>query len=134
MRNVFLFIRRYAVFILFLMLQGVSLSMLFSSNRFHNTFFGMIAGEISGDINRRANNVEEYFTLRKENEKLRAQNAFLLSNFPSGQLMPDSASQYITDTAYVDSVKQFLQYQYLSAKIISNSVFLQQNYLTLHRQ
>ena len=133
MRNVFLFIRRYAVFILFLMLQGVSLSILFSSNRFHNSFFGMIAGEISGDINRRANNVEEYFTLRKENEKLRAQNAFLLSNFPSGQLFPDSASQYITDTAYVDSVKQFLQYQYLSAKIISNSVFLQQNYLTLHR-
>lgn len=133
MRNVFLFIRRYAVFILFLILQGISLSMLFSSNRFHSTYFGMMAGEVSGDINRRANNVEEYFALRKENKKLRDQNAFLLSNVPSGQLMPDTGYKYVTDTAYVDSVKQFLQYQYLSAKVISNSVFLQQNYLTLHR-
>jgi rod shape-determining protein MreC len=107
--------------------------MLFSSNRFHNTYFGMMAGEVSGDINRRANNVEEYFALRKENKKLRDQNAFLLSNLPSGQLMPDTGYKYVADTAYVDSVKQFLQYQYLSAKVISNSVFLQQNYLTLHR-
>jgi len=93
----------------------------------------MIAGEISGDVNQRVNNVEEYFTLRKENKKLREQNAFLLSRIPSGQLMPDSSIKTITDTAFVDSVKQLLQYQYLSAKIISNSVFLQQNYLTLHR-
>lgn len=133
MRNVFLFIRRYAVFILFLILQGISLSMLFSSNRFHNTYFGMIAGEISGDVNRKANSVEEYFTLSNENKKLREQNAFLLSRIPSGQLMPDSTIKSITDTAFIDSVKQLLQYQYLSAKIISNSVFLQQNYLTLHR-
>ena len=97
--------------------------MLFSSNRFHNTYFGMIAGEISGDVNRRANNVEEYFTLSKENKKLREQNAFLLSHIPSGQMMPDSAIKAVTDTAYVDSVKQLLQYQYLSAKIIFQQCF-----------
>ena len=93
----------------------------------------MISGEIAGDINRRVNNVEEYFTLSKENQKLRDQNAFLISQIPSGQMHADTAFTVVMDTAYVDSVKQYLQYQYLSAKVLSNSVFLQQNYLTLHR-
>lgn len=93
----------------------------------------MISGEIAGDINRRVNNVEEYFTLSKENQKLRDQNAFLISQIPSGQMQADTAFTVVMDTAYVDSVKQYLQFQYLSAKILSNSVFLQQNYLTLHR-
>ena len=133
MRNVFLFIRRYAVFISFLILQIISLSMLFSYNRFHSTYYGMIAGEISGDINRRVNNVEEYLTLKTENERLREQNAFLLSRIPSGQLNADTAMKIVNDTTYLDSVKQFLQYRYLSAKIIGNSTFLPQNYITLHR-
>lgn len=93
----------------------------------------MVSGEVSGDINRRVNNIEEYFTLSVENKKLREQNAFLLSRIPSGVMSPDSLTEMVTDTAYIDSVKQYLQFQYLSAKIISNSVFLQQNYLTLHR-
>ena len=86
MRNVFLFIRRYAVFILFLFLQILCLYMLFSYNRFHNSFYGMISGEIAGNIDRRVNNVEEYFTLKEENKKLRDQNALLLSLIPSGSI------------------------------------------------
>ena len=124
MRNVFLFIRRYVVFILFLILQGISLYMLFSANRFHNSFYGMISGEIAGNINQRVNSVEEYFTLSKENQKLRDQNAMLLSKIPSGQMLADTSIKSVVDTAYIDSVRQYLQYQYLSAKIISNSVFL----------
>lgn len=93
----------------------------------------MISGEIAGNIDRRVNNVEEYFTLKEENKKLRDQNALLLSLIPSGSITADTISNIFKDTAYIDSVKKYLQYQYLSAKIISNSVFLPQNYLTLHR-
>jgi rod shape-determining protein MreC len=41
--------------------------------------------------------------------------------------------EMVTDTFRLDSIKQYRQYQYLSAKVISNSVFLQQNYMVLHR-
>ena len=133
MRNVFLFIRRYAVFILFLILQVICLYMLFSYNRFHNTYYGMLSSELSGNINRRVNNVEEYFTLKEENKRLREQNAMLLSRISNGKLNADTALKFVSDTVYLDSVKQFLQYQFLSAKVIDNSIFLPQNYLTLHR-
>ena len=133
MRNVFLFLRRSSVFIIFLVMQIVALVMLFTDNRFHNTVFGMVSNEVSGNINKRVNRAEEFLSLSEQNKNLREQNAVLLSMMPSGILIPDSAYQLVTDTVKLDSLKEYRQYQYLSAKIISNSVFLQQNYIMLHR-
>ncbi|MEY2648142.1 MAG: rod shape-determining protein MreC [Bacteroidota bacterium] len=133
MRNIFLFLRRYSVFILFLVLQVTSLVMLFSYNRFHHSVYGMFSSEVSGDINRRVNNVEVFFTLKKENDRLRDENASLRSFLPSGQMLPDTGYRLQKDTISIDSALQTRQYQFFSAKVISNSIFLQQNYLMLHR-
>jgi rod shape-determining protein MreC len=133
MRNVFLFLKRYSVFILFLVLQGLALSMLFSYNRFHQTIYGMFSNEVAGNLNNRVNKVESFFTLSEQNQALRKQNAALLSYLPSGSVIPETSFQLVVDTVKVDSLKSFRQYQYFDAKIISNSVFLQQNNMVLHR-
>ena len=133
MRNIFLFLRRYSVFILFLALQVTALVMLFSYNRFHHSVYGMFSSEVSGDINQRINSVEIFFTLKKENELLRNENASLRSLLPSGQMLADTGFQLVKDTVSIDSSLETRQYQFFSAKVISNSVFLQQNYLMLHR-
>ena len=133
MRNVFLFLRRYSVFIIFLVMQIIALTMLFTNNRFHNTVMGMLSDEAAGNINKRVDRAEEFLSLSEQNKKLREQNAKLLSLLPSGSLLPDSALELVIDTFRLDSIKQYRQYEYLSAKVISNSVFLQQNYLVLHR-
>jgi rod shape-determining protein MreC len=133
MRNVFLFLRRYAVFIIFLVMQIIALSMLFTDNRFHNTVLGMFSNEMAGNINSRVDKAEEFLSLSEQNQKLREQNAKLLSLLPNGILLPDSAMEMVTDTFRLDSIKQYRQYDYLSAKVISNTVFLQQNYIVLHR-
>lgn len=133
MRNIFLFLRRYSIFILFLVLQVTALIMLFSYNRFHHSVYGMFSSELSGRINQRVNNVEVFFTLQKENDRLRMENAKLRSLLPSGQLVADSSVRLVRDTIKVDSAWQSRQYQFMDAKVISNTVFLQQNYLMLHR-
>ncbi len=133
MRNVFLFLKRYSVFIFFLVLQGLALSMLFSYNRFHQTAYGMFSNEVAGSLNKRVNKVETFLSLSEQNQALRKQNAALLSYLPSGSVIPDSSFQLISDTVAIDSLKKFRQYQYFDAKIISNSVFLQQNYIVLYR-
>jgi len=133
MRNVFLFLKRYSVLIIFLVLQGLALSMLFSYNRFHQTTFGMFSNEVAGKLNKRVNKVESFFTLSEQNQALRKQNAALLSYLPSGSVSPDTSFLVVSDTIAVDSLKSYRQYQYFDAKIISNSVFLQQNYIVLHR-
>lgn len=133
MRNVFLFLKRYSVFILFLVLQGLALSMLFSYNRFHQTIYGMFSNEVAGNLNNSVNKVESFFTLSEQNQALRKQNAALLSYLPSGSVIPETSFQLVADTVKVDSLKSYRQYQYFDAKIISNSVFLQQNNMVLHR-
>lgn len=133
MRNVFLFLKKYAVFLIFMFMQVTALYMLFTQNRFHRTVMGMLSSEWSGKVNQRVNGVEEYLSLSRQNEMLRSQNALLMSQLPSGSLLADSALRIVTDTIQIDSNATFRQYQYLSAKVISNSVFLQQNYLMLHR-
>jgi len=133
MRNVFLFLKRYSVLIIFLVLQGLALSMLFSYNRFHQTTYGIFSNEVAGSLNKRVNKVESSFTLSEQNQALRKQNAALLSYLPSGSVSPDTSFLVVSDTIAVDSLKSYRQYQYFDAKIISNSVFLQQNYIVLHR-
>jgi rod shape-determining protein MreC len=93
----------------------------------------MLSDEVAGNINKRVDRAEEFLSLSEQNKKLRDQNAKLLTLLPNGSLLPDSANEFVIDTFRLDSIKQFRQYEYLSAKVISNSVFLQQNYLVLHR-
>ena len=133
MRNVFLFLKSYSFLILFLALQGLALSMLFSYNRFHQSTFGMFSNDVAGNLDKRVNKVESYFSLSEQNEALRKQNAALLSYLPSGSVIPDTSFQLAADAVVVDSLKSYRQFQYFDAKIISNSVFLQQNYILLHR-
>ena len=133
MRNVFLFLKRYSVLIFFLLLQGLALYMLFTYNKFHNTIYTIFSSELSGKVFDRVNNVEEYLSLKKENQSLRLQNAALLSRLPSGLIVADSTFSFVIDTVRNDSISVVRQFEYMSAKVLSNSVFLQQNYIMLHR-
>ncbi|MEY3432363.1 MAG: rod shape-determining protein MreC [Bacteroidota bacterium] len=93
----------------------------------------MISAEISGNVNERVVRVETYFRLKEQNDKLREQNAYLLSQLPSGSLLADTSFLLVKDTIQTDSLSSFRQFQYFPAKVISNSVFLQQNLIMLHR-
>lgn len=133
MRNVFLFIKRNALLFLFLLLEILSLLMLFGYNSFHNSLFGMISSEFSGKINERVDNVNQYFRLRADNEQLREQNAKLLSQLASGNLYADSSNKRVTSNVLIDSSSNYRQFIYMPARVLSSSVFLQQNYMMLHR-
>lgn len=131
MRNIFLFIGRYSTFILFLLLQIIALSMLFRYNRYHQAAYMDVAQEFTGKVYVRYNNIETYFTLKEENEKLRAQNARLLNQLKGDYEAPDSAINNVLPG--LDTIEAFRKFLYLPAKIIGNSVSAQNNFITLHR-
>jgi len=133
MRNIFLFIARYSNLLFFLLLQVVSLSMLFRYNKFHQAAYMNVANEFTGRVFTRYNNIETYFSLRQENEKLRQQNADLLNQMNTNFSAPDSTVQMVTDTLRLQDMEQYRKYVFLPAKVISNSVSEQNNYITLHR-
>jgi rod shape-determining protein MreC len=133
MRNVFLFIARFSNLLFFLFLQVLALSMLFRYNKFHQAEYMNVANEVTGRFYVRYNKIETYFTLQKENENLRQQNADLLNKLRSDFSVPDSSVQMVTDSFRVDSLEQYRKYLYLPAKVIGNSIDGQNNFVTLHR-
>ena len=133
MRNIFLFIARFSNLFFFLLLQAAALTMLFRYNKFHEAAYMNVANEATGKVFLRYNSVETYFSLKKENEKLREQNAQLLNLLKNDFSAPDSSLQLITDTIRIDSIEQYRKFLFLPAKVIGNTVDEQNNYLTLHR-
>ena len=133
MRNIFLFIARFSNLLFFLLLQVIALSMLFRYNKFHQAAYMNVANEMTGKVFLRYNNVETYFSLKKENEKLREQNAELLNKLNTNFSAPDSTSLIKVDSFTIAGKEDFRKYLFLPAKVISNSVDQQNNFLTLHR-
>jgi rod shape-determining protein MreC len=133
MRNIFLFIARFSNLFFFLLLQAAALTMLFRYNKFHEAAYMNVANEATGKVFLRYNSIETYFSLKKENDKLREQNAQLLNLLKNDFSAPDSSRQLITDTIRIDSIEQYRKFLFLPAKVIGNTVDAQNNYLTLHR-
>jgi rod shape-determining protein MreC len=133
MRNIYLFLLRNSVLLLFLLLQSVSLYSLFNFNRFHESVMNMVAAEVAGIVFNKTDKIEAYLNLQAENDRLREQNSVLMNRLSHGDLSPDTAATLVKSKVQTDSNAVLGQYQFLEARIISNSVFLQQNYMILHR-
>jgi len=133
MRNIFLFIRRYFNFLLFLFIQGFCLFMVFNYNRFHNAVFMDIANEVTGRVYKQYNSVEYYFQLKKTNDSLVRANEMLYNKLKQDFEMPDTVNKITIDTLRIDSTESYRKYLYQHAKVIGNSVSLPNNYIQLNR-
>ncbi|HUQ97725.1 MAG TPA: hypothetical protein VM010_08665, partial [Chitinophagaceae bacterium] len=121
MRNVFLFIQRYFVFLVFLVLQGVALWMLFKYNRFHKAAFLGVASEVTGSINSRVDIVDDYFHLSEENRRLHRMNDSLLNRSISNFTPLDTTATQVTDSIRYDTITAVRRYLYRDAKVVYNS-------------
>jgi rod shape-determining protein MreC len=133
MRNVFLFIRRYITFFVFLILQVVALWFLFNYNRFHRAKFLGIANELTGRINTQYNKVEDYFTLRDENRKVHRLNDSLLNLLPRNFAIRDSSLNAMQDSIPFDTLGNYRRFLSRPATVVYNTVNAQKNYIQLNR-
>lgn len=133
MRNVFLFIRRYFTFLAFLAFQAAALWLLFSYNRFHRAKGLGWANEITGRLNSRYKNVDDFFHLKAENQRLHRMNDSLLNLMPANFLKRDTSSRLVQDSIPYDTLGNYRRYIWRDAKVVYNTVNQQKNYLQLNR-
>ena len=134
MRNIFLFIRRYFVFLCFLVLQGFALWMLFRYNRLHHTVFLGVSNEITGRVNSQVDKVDDYFHLREENRRVHHMNDSLMNLMKVNYWQPDTSAKAVTDSLQInDTTKSVRRYLWREAKVVYNSVNFDQNYLQVNR-
>jgi rod shape-determining protein MreC len=132
-RNVILFIRKYANFLFFLLLQITALSFLFRYNKYHEAALMNVAGEFTGTINQRYSKVEYYFRLKKINEQLAAENNRLNQLLKENFERPDGNEKIVMDTVLADTISQIRKYTWLGAKVVGSTVNTQLNFITIHR-
>lgn len=133
MRNIFLFIRRYFVFLAFVMLQFAAIWMLFKYNRFHRAAFLGVASEFTGSINTQVDKVDDYFHLQEENKRVHRMNDSLMNLLRNNYNIPDSGSRIFVDSSKVDSLHPYRRYIYREAKVVYNSVSADKNYIQINR-
>ena len=121
------------MFLLFLILQVTSLSLLVKYNRSQQAKYLEVAYEVTGKINKRYNNFTRYFGLNENNRILAEENERLHNLASSNFTSIDSSARLVTDTSVVDSSRLIRKYLWRTARVINNSVSGQNNYLTLER-
>jgi len=132
MGNFIRFIVRNLHFILFLVLEIISINLAVNYNNRRKTLFLSTANQVSGFFQQRVNQVSDYFHLNKENEMLARENARLREEVlnlkqPRGSVF---ANDSLTVEIQEDSIVN--RYRIIPAEVISNSFSSLQNYITIN--
>ncbi len=133
MRNIFLFIRLYFNFIVLLLLQIFSIYLIVHYNTFHNAVFSGVMNEVTGKVNTEYNKVDYYFQLKKTNQQLAKDNERLRNQLKDNFERPDTSTKIVADSIPYDTLGNIRKWMYLSAKVVSNSVAAQNNFIVLGR-
>lgn len=133
MRNIFLFIRRYFNFLFFLLLQVYCIYLIINYNTYHQAIGSAYMNEITGSVNKQYNKVDNFLQLNKSNEALKKENEWLRNQLKANFENSDTANQVITDSIPFDTLGNKRKWLYQGAKVVSNSVTTQNNFVVLNR-
>jgi len=133
MRNIFLFIGRYFTFFAFLGFQVLALSFLFRYNKYHHAVGLGVANELTGWMNSKYANVDQYFHLKQESDRIHHVNDSLINLLKTNFLNADSATQFVQDSIPYDTLGNRRRYVWRDAEVVSNSVTSERNYLQINR-
>ena len=124
MQQIFNFIFKNSIRILFLLLISISLALTIQSHSFHRSKIISSANFLSGGVYQQINNVNEYLNLKTQNEELALENAKLKSLLFN--------AKDTTTARRLDSLKGVKLEDIIVSKVIHNSYNVYENYLTIN--
>jgi rod shape-determining protein MreC len=127
MKNILYLLRRFYLFLLFLALQALALTLLFRNNRFHGTEFVRHSSDWVGDVYSQRAQLSEYLRLGEINDQLSLENALLRSAAQENYWTLRTGVDTLHDTTHVQ------RYAYRTAKVVNASVNREKNYVTIDR-
>lgn len=125
MRSIINFFMRFGTIFLFLIFEGISLYLIVQYNQNQKTIFNHTFLVLQGNVQERYQSTLDYLALKEEIEQLRKENA---------RLRKGHAVSVKIDTVGKDSVvwqDSVLLYDFIPARVISNSLHFRHNNITL---
>lgn len=127
MRNLAVFIVRHYFFLLFLLLEILSLYFLVQRNYFQHASAVSAANWFTGSLYEARTDFSEYLDLKEQNKVLSKKLAEQFTHANSSWMFYSAHGTVFNDTLY----KQ--RYEYLPAEVIDNTVTLRNNFIILNR-
>lgn len=122
MRNLFVFLWKNQFFMLFILLEIVSIILLSRSYSYHGSIAHNTTSDITGNMFSTYNSITDYLYLKEENNLLSEENAMLKNKL--------SSSFLLTDTNYIYSDSLF---RFIPVKIVSNGVSKRNNFIMVNK-
>lgn len=113
-------------FLLFILLEGLAITLLISNNSPQGAAFFNSSNQIVGSLLKKRSDAVYFFSYAEINQKLMQENAALIDQLQSYQSNPNNISIAI-DSSFSSP------YKFVSARIFSNSLRFSQNHLTLNK-
>lgn len=127
MRNLIVFIWKHYFFFLFLVLEIFSISLVIQNSYYQRATFINSSNQVVANVLKTSSDIEEYFYLKTENERLARENAELRSR------VLESFSIVRNDQYLVKDSTLHQKYTYTSARVVNNSTNRRNNFLTLDK-
>ena len=127
MRNLLAFLIRYNAFLLFILMQIGCFILIFQNNKFHRAGFINSSNAAIGLVYEKVNAFRGYLSLKKENELLANEHAFLRNQLATSFYSDSSTQKTVTDS----SLHQM--YTYVAADVINITVNKANNYITINK-
>lgn len=132
MERLFLFFYQYRAFFTFFILEVTCAWLIIENNQYQSARFFNSSSRTVASLNNLSQEVREYFLLRNINSTLAEENAYLRSRLEQFNQLKQLTSPYQTDSLAIDSVV-IKQFDFISAKVVNNSVNRVTNYLTVNK-
>lgn len=128
MRRIIYLIKKFRYFLLFIILEILAFIIIIQDHSYHQSKFVNSANFFTGGLYNKANSINEFFHLRKDNQLLSEENARLKN------LLGKRENTYATDSfTVIDTSQYFQKYDYSVAKIINNNYTKRNNFITLNK-
>ena len=126
MRNLIYLIIRYSALILFIFLEVIAFYLIVNYNKSQREIWSYSSNLVSGKIYQKMEGLEDYFTLKAQNDSLLVENAELRQKIINYRIasQENAFEQFeTTDTVY--------NYQLIPAAVCNKTLNLRNNYFTL---
>ena len=129
MRNLINFLIKYSIVFLFLILQTISLGMIFQNRTYQRSIFLSSTNSVAAGMFQITTSVTDFLKLKSANQELANENTQLRNELTALQ----AKLTVIEDTINDFRVPPEMECEFVSAKVISNSTNKIQNYITINK-
>lgn len=132
MRNLIEFLTKYNHWFVFVILEVISMVLLFQYNSYQGSVWFSSANFVTGKIYEWDSEIETFFSLTKVNQELTQRNLYLEQQVSK---LSEQLTKTTKDSTWLhrNQLQLLAQYKLIPAKVISNSVNKPDNFITIDK-